>query len=136
MGSLPRSEATLRQSGIRRIRDAHDLFHTLTGYDIDVNGEGGVLSFTFGQTGNKGWLALVFLNHLLALRVARFDGWLVSFKGYLRGRRARHILSIRDWGRLLELPLEEVRVELGIAPLEPYTRLTHDNVFGLSERAT
>ena len=50
-----------------RVRDSHDLFHTLTGYDVDLIGEVAVLSFTFGQTGNKGWVLLALLSNLPAM---------------------------------------------------------------------
>jgi ubiquinone biosynthesis protein COQ4 len=106
-----------------RVRDAHDIYHTLTGYGIDILGEAGVLAFTFGQTGNKGWAMLVLLNHLTALAVGRFNGWAVAWKGYLRGRRARYLPAVDDWERLLQLPIEQARAELGISPIEPYRPL-------------
>ncbi len=113
-----------------RVRDAHDLVHTLTGYGIDVIGEAGVLSFTFGQTGNKGWAVLVFLNHLTALSRGRTDGWLVAWKGYWRGRRARYLPAVDDWDRLLRLPIERARAELGIEATEPYRPLALEEIFG------
>jgi ubiquinone biosynthesis protein COQ4 len=112
-----------------RVRQAHDLLHTLTGYGIDLTGEGGVLSFTFGQTGNKGFLGLVVLNVLGALARLRFDVLLVSWKGYRRGRRARFVPGLEDWDRLLRLPLGEVRAELEIPPLEPYRTLQLEDVY-------
>lgn len=112
-----------------RVRNAHDLFHTLTGYEIDVAGEGAVLAFTFGQTGNKGWAMLVFLNALTVVSRSRFDSWVTSWKGYRRGRRARYLPAVEDWDRLLRLPLEEARAELGIPPLEAYRPVQLDDVF-------
>jgi len=112
-----------------RVRDAHDLFHTLTGYGIDVFGEAGALSFTFGQTGNKGWAALVLLNHLTALKKLRFDGWAVAWKAYWRGRRARYLPAVDDWDRLLRLPIDAARTELGITPMPPYRPLWLEEVF-------
>ena len=112
-----------------RVREAHDLLHTLTGYGIDITGEAGVLSFTFGQTGNKGWAALVCLNVLTSFSVGRFSALVVAVKGYLRGRRARFIPAATDWERLLQLPIEEARAELGIIPLEPYEPLFLEDVF-------
>jgi len=112
-----------------RVRDAHDLFHTLTGYGIDVFGEGGALAFSFGQTGNKGWAMLVFLNGLTALGAGRLDGWAVAWKGYLRGRRAHYLPARDDWDRLLRLPLQDARAELGITPLPPYRPLWLGDVF-------
>ena len=70
-----------------KLAPCRDLFHTLTGYGVDLNGEAGVLAFTFGQT---------------------------------------------DWDRLLGLPIEEARAELGISPLEPYRPLELEDAFGSS----
>jgi ubiquinone biosynthesis protein COQ4 len=112
-----------------RVRDAHDLYHTLTGHGIDVIGEAGVLSFTFGQTGNKGWLMLVLLNHLTALLTLRFNGWLVAWRGYWNGRRARYLPAVDEWDRLLRLPVEAVRAELGISAPQPYRPLDLDAAF-------
>lgn len=113
-----------------RVRDAHDLFHTLTGYGIDVIGEAGVLAFTFGQTGNKGWAMLVLLNGLSALKAGRFNGWGVAWRGYLRGRRARYLPAVADWDRLLRLPIEAARAELSISALQAYRPLDLADVFG------
>jgi ubiquinone biosynthesis protein COQ4 len=113
-----------------RVRNSHDLYHTLTGYGIDVIGEAGVLAFTFGQTGNKGWFMLVLLNGLTALMAARFNGWRVSWRGYLRGRRSTYLPAVEDWERLLALPLDQARAELSIPPLQPYKPLDLDAVFG------
>jgi ubiquinone biosynthesis protein COQ4 len=115
-----------------RVRDAHDLYHTLTGYGIDVYGEGGNLAFTFAQTGNKGWLVLVLLNGLTALASGRFDGWRVYREGWRRGRRARFLAAVDDWDRLLRLPLEQARRELGITPPRPYRPLSLEEIFGIA----
>jgi ubiquinone biosynthesis protein COQ4 len=114
-----------------RVRDAHDLVHTLTGYGIDVLGEAGALSFTFAQTGNKGWAALVLLNHLTALTKLRFDGWRVAGKAYWRGRRARYLPAVDDWDRLLRLPIDTARSELGITPMPHYRPLWLEEIFAV-----
>lgn len=112
-----------------RLREMHDVFHALTGYGIDLNGEGGLAAFTFAQTGNKGWAMLTLLNLLTGLSTGRTDGLGVMLKGYLRGRRARYILAENDWDRLFALPIEEARAELGVTPPEPYRPLELGEVF-------
>lgn len=112
-----------------RVREAHDLYHTLTGYGVDVAGEAGVLAFTFAQTGNKGWAMLVLLNTMSGLTTGRFDGVVVAIKGYRRGRRARFLPAVHDWDRLLRAPLEEARAELGITPMDPYRPIELGEVF-------
>jgi len=114
-----------------RVRQAHDLIHTLLGCGIDVIGEAGVLAFTFGQTGNKGWAMLVFLNALTTLTRFRFDGWALSWKAYRLGRRAQYLPARDDWDRLLRLPLEAARAELDITPLSPYEPLALDDALAL-----
>ena len=111
-----------------RVRHAHDLWHTLTGYGIDIRGEAGVLSFTLAQTGNKGWAMLVLLNVLSSFTTGRFDSAVVAWKAYRCGRRAA-FLPAADWDRLLHLPIEEAREELGITPMEPYVPLQLDEMF-------
>ena len=112
-----------------KVVEAHDLFHTLTGYGVDISGEGGVLAFTFGQTGNKGWAMLVFLNALTTFKTFRFDSLAVAWRGYLRGRRARYLPAVDDWDRLLRLPLEDARAELRISPLLPYRPMALEEAF-------
>lgn len=112
-----------------RVREAHDLYHTLTGYGVDVAGEAGVLAFTFAQTGNKGWAMLVLLNTLSGLTTGRLDGVRNALKGYRRGRRARFLPAVHDWDRLLRTPLEDARAELGIAPMDPYRPIELGELF-------
>jgi ubiquinone biosynthesis protein COQ4 len=112
-----------------RVRNAHDLIHTLTGYGIDMNGEAGVAAFTLAQTRNKGWGMLVLINLGTALSAGRVDGARVAWKAYRRGRRARFVPGVADWERLLQLPIDEARAELGITPLEPYRALHLEEMF-------
>lgn len=117
-----------------RLREIHDLYHTLTGYGIDLIGEAGLLGFTFAQTGNKGWAMLVLLNGLTIASKGRFDGWVVAWRGFRRGRRARFVPAVEDWERLLRLPLELARAELDIPPMEPYRPLEIQEAFGRRKR--
>lgn len=113
-----------------RVREAHDLVHTLSGYGIDVLGEAGVLAFTYGQTGNKGWAVLVLLNHLSTLVRGRIDGWALAWHAWRRGRRARFLAAVDDWDRLLRLPIDEARSELGLASPRPYRVMSLETLFG------
>ncbi len=118
-----------------RVRHAHDVIHTLTDAGVDLVGEVAVAGFTFGQTGNKGWAMLVLLNVLTGLLVGRIDSAVLAFKGYVRGRRARLIPAAHDWERLLRLPIEDARTELGITPFERYRPLYLDDVFANAPKA-
>ena len=50
-----------------RLRDMHDLWHTLTGYGRDELGEACLLAFTYAQTRNRG-IALIVLFAGLEIR--------------------------------------------------------------------
>lgn len=99
-----------------RMRDSHDLWHTVTGDKGDLLGEVSILAFTFAQTGHPGVGFLASLGIILGnIPGARR---LVS-RGYLRGRRARWLPGV-DWVALLPRPLDEVRRELGIDEIPVY----------------
>lgn len=96
-----------------RLRDAHDLWHVLTGYGRDNAGEAAVLAFSYAQTRTRG-IGLIVL-------VAAWRGpkdWSCHWQRYLlragwRGLRARPLSSAR-WEDLLGQPLAEVRRRLRI----------------------
>lgn len=102
-----------------RMRDTHDLWHVVTGYGVDLVGEVSVLSFSYAQTRHPGILLICFLS-----LVRRLPGALSSMiKAYRRGARAAWLPAVA-WEELLDQPLEEVRVKLGIDTLPSYTPVT------------
>ncbi|MCR9096170.1 MAG: Coq4 family protein [bacterium] len=108
-----------------RFRDLHDLWHVVTGYGTDMAGELAIVNFQAVQVGYRAmtissWLQLIGI----ALRTGRFDVLVTGFRGRRRGRGADYLLAA-DWERLLPLPLEEVRRELGVPPLRPYRPWDH-----------
>lgn len=99
-----------------RLRDAHDLWHAVTGYHGDLVGELCLLAFTFAQTGNPA-LALI-----LAGGTAK--GFLRGRLGmvrdaYRRGRRASWLPAVA-WEELLAMPLPAVRSALGVDDAPDY----------------
>lgn len=98
----------------------HDLHHLLAGFDTGIAGELGVAAFTAAQ--DTGYLSE---------RYVRFARWLVAFMspsqaaaawhnvvlGIEMGRAAELIVAapLEEW---MELPLEEVRLRLGISPAD------------------
>lgn len=102
-----------------RIRDTHDLWHTLTGYRGDLVGEAALLAFNIPQTWNPG-IALIVLVGLLRLRDVGATRTILD--GLRRGRRARWLPAV-EWERLLALPLDEVRASLNVEPTAPYEEL-------------
>jgi len=103
-----------------RLRNLHDVFHVLAGYDRDLRGEVGVLAFTLAQAYNRGIAYLVF-------QAVRRSGWnselgKLARQGYRRGRRAGPLVE-QDWGTLFKRPIDEVREELGVGPPPVYEQL-------------
>lgn len=102
-----------------RMRDTHDLWHTVTGYKGDLIGEASLLGFSLAQTGNPG-IAMIVLTGMLRIRqldaIARIAG------GTRRGMKARWLPAL-DWESLLPLPLETVRAMLRIEPAPAYEPL-------------
>jgi ubiquinone biosynthesis protein COQ4 len=100
-----------------RIRDMHDLWHVLTDYGSDDTGEIANLWFSVGQFQNRGMAFIAFFGALdggIDLRL----GWpAYCYRAYKRGRDAARLVS-SPIEEMLELPIEEARRRLGIAPSE------------------
>ncbi|MDB4989097.1 MAG: hypothetical protein JWN04_4275, partial [Myxococcaceae bacterium] len=102
-----------------RLRDTHDLWHTVTGYQGDVVGEAALLAFNVAQLRDPGIAAIV-LAALLQPRGAQHSGLLA--RAFLDGARAAW-LPPTHWEALLPLPLAQVRSMLRIAPTPAYAPL-------------
>lgn len=110
-----------------RMRDAHDLWHVVAGYQTDLIGEASVLALTFAQTKNPGIALIVLLAYL---RQGSMRGGVrpVLRQAFARGRRAAW-LPAADWEALLPRPLGEVRRELGLSDPPRYTPMWPHEVF-------
>lgn len=120
--TLPKGQPVDRgQWAIDHLRETHDLWHVLTGFDIDTAGEGGLQAFYLAQV--RGPLALILMAGILlnGLRqppeevVRRMDA---ITRGWTMGRAARPLFGMK-WTALWAQPLAQVRADLGIAALEP-----------------
>lgn len=99
----------------RRVRDTHDLWHILTGYDLTALGEACLVAFSYAQTKALGW-ALIGVS--AAIRGSRQPGQPYAraiFEGYERGRAAAWLPG-QDYEALLAEPLEAARARLGLTP--------------------
>jgi len=103
-----------------RMRDMHDLWHVLTDYGADDSGEIANLWFSVGQFGNPGMALIAFFGAIGGKPGQSLAWWRFCYRAWRRGKRARRLVSepIED---MLELPLEEARRRLEIAP----TRALH-----------
>lgn len=103
-----------------RLRNLHDVFHVLAGYDRDLRGESAVLAFTLAQNYNRGIAYLVW-------NALREEGWnspggKLIRDGYRRGKRAKRLVE-QDWEALFERPIDQVRRELGVGEPPVYDQL-------------
>jgi len=96
-----------------RMRDSHDLWHVVTGYNRDMLGELALLAFTYQQTHNPG---IGYIVRTVERRMRRGGNREISSflsQARQRGRDAA-FLPAADWETLLERPLEEVRSTLRV----------------------
>src|SRR5262245_21794500 len=98
-----------------RMRDTHDLWHAVLGYEGDLLGEAALLAFTFAQTRNAE------IGVLVLVGLAKLKSWearSLIVKGFARGLRAAWLPAER-WETLLPLSIDEVRKRLHVgAPPE------------------
>jgi len=95
-----------------RMRQTHDIWHTLTGFDTNPVGEVGLQAFYFAQFTN-GQSALIIAGAILKSILRRRYGELEQFveafcDGYRNGRRARPLLGVK-WEDLWLEPVEDLR---------------------------
>jgi ubiquinone biosynthesis protein COQ4 len=107
----------------RRMRDVHDLWHVLSGYQTDALGEACVVSFSFPQTGSLGFALIGFaagreLQRILPGRPVYKAVW----QAYQNGRKAAW-LPVQHYERLLAEPLDAARKRLNIAPPTYYLEI-------------
>jgi ubiquinone biosynthesis protein COQ4 len=104
----------------RRTRDAHDIWHILTGYQADDPlGEACLVAFSYAQTRGLGWAFLAIGSGLKALRSPhRKLAVRALWEGYRNGRRAAWLAG-QDYEHILAEPLDGARRRLDIA--EPVT---------------
>jgi ubiquinone biosynthesis protein COQ4 len=104
----------------RRIRDVHDIWHVLTGYQTDALGEACVVSFSYAQTGNLGFLVI---GWGAAREIQRENRSIPArravWQAYRNGRAARWLPGL-NYEALFAEPLDLARARLGIRPASVY----------------
>ena len=107
----------------RRTRDAHDLWHVLTGYKADESlGEACLVAFSFAQTRGPGWAFIATMAALQSLRVTGNTLFARAvWEGYRLGTRASWLPG-EDYLALLAEPLDAARARLNIGPVAAYRR--------------
>lgn len=105
-----------------RLRDQHDLWHTLVDYGRDELGEVCLLAFTYAQTRNRGIGAMALVG---SYKLSQYYGRGVFgavFRAWRDGKRAAWLPG-QDWEALLDEPIAVVRERLRLVKPERYTRL-------------
>lgn len=97
----------------RRVRDTHDLWHILTGYDLSGLGEACLVAFSYAQTRALGWAAIGLGATLVAARQPGQPYARAIVEGYRRGTAAAWLPG-QDYEAMLAEPLEAVRERLGL----------------------
>ena len=93
-----------------RMRDAHDLTHTLTGYGRDPLGEMCLLAFMNRHSRNLGQLLIIAMSWT---RMPK--SWRAAIRqAWKNGKKAQWMMAL-DYEALLARPLDAARRELGIA---------------------
>jgi len=107
---VPPSIAYLAQ----RMRQSHDIWHVITGYDTKVDDELALLAFSHGQSKMPGPALLAAVGALrFALQHPGVIGKVID--GFRRGKAARSMITAR-WEDLWTTPLSEVRERFAIRP--------------------
>ena len=106
----------------KRLRDMHDLWHTLTGYGRDELGELCLLAFTYAQTKNRGIGLIVLVAAHKFSKILGRQVFRAVRRGYADGRRAAWLPG-QDWEAQLTRPIDDVRRDLGIAAPVAYQAL-------------
>ncbi len=97
--------------------ETHDLWHVMTGFYYDMEGEFGVAGFYLGQMPKFSFIA--FFASLLMIRAVWNDRDIIpklmnSFvEGYTMGRNARCLVGV-DWSTIYDRDLVSLREEWGI----------------------
>lgn len=105
-----------------RLRDMHDLWHVVTGYNRDLVGEASLLAFSYAQIRNRGIGFIVLVAYLRAAKAEVPWARPMIREGYRRGKNAAWLPG-QDWEALLERPLEEVRRELRLGAPPQYEQV-------------
>jgi ubiquinone biosynthesis protein Coq4 len=98
------------------LRETHDVWHTATGFDVDVAGELGLQAFYLTQFRAKLSMLILSLGLLNTFfyatedRTRRMDA---IAHGWQMGRRSRALFGF-DWAAHWATPLSEVRRKLGL----------------------
>ncbi|MBL8678550.1 MAG: hypothetical protein JNK05_05270 [Myxococcales bacterium] len=118
-GALPVRESRDELSFLdAHLYETHDVWHTVTGFGVDVAGELGLQAFYAAQFPAKLSYAIMSAGLLNTMLVAMHDAdrrMDAIAEGWAIGRRAKPFFGVR-WADWWSRPLREVREELDVVP--------------------
>ncbi len=99
-----------------RYGKVHDLWHVLAGFDTSLEGEIGVLAFTYGQTLGPGsiMIASLFFLHLVLFKPTQLRKCVATFQRGLEIGQNSKPLYMQNWEAMMGKPFNDVRRELSI----------------------
>lgn len=101
-----------------RVRQTHDIWHAVTGFDTDPAGEIGLQAFVLAQ--NHWPIAILILVGAMLNAVKKqedLNGLMqLIHRGYQMGVNAKPFMA-QKWEEQWERPLAEIRSELNVVPL-------------------
>lgn len=105
---------------VLRVRQTHDIWHTVTGFGVDVLGEISLQAFQLAQ--NRSPLSVMLMAGAILHTIRISDNLNAVMQGIDRGYRmgfqAKPFLA-QKWEEAWEKPLSEWRTQLGVEPIVP-----------------
>ncbi len=99
---------------VKRMTNSHDLFHVLTGYDREITGEVGVISYTAGHLPLLP-VRLLLLYFALLKPSRPFEWGRFVVNSFRHGAEAPPLTCV-DYESMLPLPLKQAQRLLGVRP--------------------
>jgi ubiquinone biosynthesis protein Coq4 len=100
------------------LRETHDVWHVVTGFDTDVAGEIGLQAFYMAQLPSRLSAVLIAMS-LMHLATKNMDAREAIMgevmRGWAIGKRAKHFFGF-EWAKHWATPLSEVRAMLDVFP--------------------
>ncbi len=120
-GWSPRTEFSLEQEKIYlRQRDAHDLWHVVTGYGRDRLGELCLLGVSYKMIDNPGFLLIILFGFLESRKTYAGVSILSAlWEAFRHGGQMVWLPGI-DWRGAMAQPLDELRTQWGVKVPETY----------------
>lgn len=103
---------------VLRVRQTHDIWHTVTGFGVDVAGEVALQAFQLAQ--NRSPLSVMLMAGAILHTIRTSDNlnavMQVIDRGYRMGFQAKPFLA-QKWEEAWEKPLSEWRTQLGVGTI-------------------